>query len=95
METIHSATHSFFILGLEIELLSSETEYGWMTAAIVNDNLSKEKSEYYNYIHHLDNELITLEAAFDVWQYLKNRLLTAEEIKAAMVVNQSILPDNE
>jgi len=94
METIHSASHSFFILGLEIELLSSETEYGWMTAAIVNDNLPKDKSEFNNYIYHLDNELISLETAFDVWQYLKNRMLTAAEIKTAMEVNRLLIPEN-
>lgn len=63
----------YYIQDSAVELFSSETAYGWKTIA--------EVSKTY---HYLDDELINIETAINLWQYLNNRLLSQEEIQKVM-----------
>lgn len=76
-------SHAFQILGLQVDMFSSETYYGWKTAAIINDFLG-DKSIYNNFVYYMDNEYITLETAIDAYQSVVGRMLSAAEVKKVM-----------
>lgn len=75
-EIFFNAGIVFYVLDLDIELFSSETIYGWKTFAQINDKF-----------HYLDDEYINIETAVNLWQYLNNRLLSKEEMRSIMTMN--------
>lgn len=72
-EVIMNQMIVFHVLDCSVELFSSETAYGWMTVAEVAGN----------YVH-FNNDLINVETAINVWQYLNGRLMSMEEIQQVM-----------
>jgi hypothetical protein len=76
IDVILSVSQTFYVMGSKIEIISSETVYGWQTAIILDSN-----------IHYLNDELISLETAINFWQQLNGRLLSQEEIKSVMQAN--------
>lgn len=72
----------FHVLDMSIELFSSETCYGWKTAA-----------EIAGRYHYLEDELINIETAVNLYQYLNNRMLSQEEIQLVMDENIPRLGD--
>lgn len=67
---------TFKILDMVISLASSETAYGWKTFAEVGE-------EYIQY----GDENLNIETAIDIYQYLNNRKLSAEDIQIIMDEN--------
>jgi hypothetical protein len=70
---------TFQVLGLEINLISNETEYGRSTVAEMPDHY-----------HYLGNEQPTIAAAIFAWQEVNGRELTEEELRQVMVDNHFI-----
>jgi len=67
---------TFQVLGQEINLISSETEYGRNTVA-----------EMPNQYHYLGDEVPNIAAAIFAWQEVNGRDLTEEELRQVMVDN--------
>lgn len=72
-DVVYTSGIVYYINDWSIELYSSETAYGWKTVA-----------EIAKKYHYLDNEVLSLETAINVWQSLNGRKLTHEEWQKAV-----------
>ena len=70
---------TFTVLGQEVNLISSETDYGTSTVAEVNERY-----------HYLGNEPPSVLAAVWAWQKINGRELTNEELNQVMTDNHLI-----
>lgn len=71
-----NTTVAFDILGNHIILFASETAYGNLAVA-----------ELDNTFHQLGNQPVNISTAIRVWEYLNNRLLTNEELDQVIIDN--------
>ena len=80
MNTVYKDYISFSILGEEINFICNETSYGKSSVAEMN-------ALYF----HLDNDLPAFTSAILLWQDIKCKDLSNEEIYQILVDNQKVL----
>ena len=66
----------YHVLGLQIELIRSETAYGWQTAAEVNGKY-----------HYLGDMLDNVETAIEFWQQISGKTLSQVETDQVLIEN--------
>lgn len=75
-EVVYSTATMYKVLDVDVYLFGSDTVYGWKSFAEID-----------GVYHYLDDSLITLHTAMNLWEYLNNRLLTREEAKLVLKEN--------